>query len=73
MKATITTFKQSGKWYDTFFTDVPDYLHVFDKHEIEEWLIANVSQCKNMNFIYTIDHVPQLCINPRASKSIIYS
>jgi len=63
MKATITTFKQSGKWYDTFDVELPIHFKSFETQEIREYLINTKSQCDHMNFTFAIDGLQQLVIH----------
>lgn len=63
MKTTITTFKQSGKWYDTFDVELPDEIEAFNHPTIRAHLFMTDTQCQNHNFIYSIKDLPQLVIH----------
>jgi hypothetical protein len=55
MLATVTTFKASGKWYDEFEMDIPDYIKPFEAHKIMEIIESTHPQCKEFNYTLKID------------------
>lgn len=64
MKIKVITYKESGKWYDTFEVEFPNHLQVFDKPAISKWLIETERQCNHMDFTYEIDDVSHLYVHP---------
>lgn len=62
MIITVQTFKESGKWYDTFEDGLPSEIPIFETQLIVEYLKKRHSQCRNMAFVFTIDGIPRLAL-----------
>ena len=63
MKTTVTTFKESGKFYDMFEVELPQHLEVWDKPGIAQYLESITNGCDRYNYIFTIDDIPHLVIH----------
>lgn len=62
MKIQIQTFKESGKWYDTFDDELPSRIKAFDNDLIIAYLRDKHKRCIDMAFVYTIEGVPRLVL-----------
>lgn len=62
MTITVQTFKESGKWYDTFEDILPTDISIFESQLIVKYLRTRHSQCRNMAFVFTIDGLPRLAL-----------
>jgi hypothetical protein len=53
MKATVTTYKTTGKWYDTFDVGIPDDTPCYDTWAVQKAVLA-ASGMNPAEFYYTI-------------------
>jgi len=59
MKVTVTTYKESGKWYDDLEINISDEIPCFETNKIEEALELENPSLKEFNYTYCIDDSEQ--------------
>lgn len=51
MKIQITSFKESGKWYDEFITEIPDDTELFLNENVSKEIYKKHPQLKEFYFM----------------------
>lgn len=55
MIAKVTTFKESGKWYDDLTCEIDDAIPCFDTDKIKNAVVSQMPHILDYHFIITID------------------